>query len=90
MLASGSFVTGFCASPGANVVVVVVIRACGRLAALLDGPLIQAAQNVAPGAVTSQESVQRLRSWATGRCLDAERGRIYANSQHQRILVFYG
>ncbi|GEM_PF-6594761 len=41
----------------------------------------EAAQNVAPVAVTSQESVQRLRSWATGRCLDAERGGIYAHSQ---------
>ena len=52
-----------------------------RLSALLDVPLVQAAQNVVPVAVTSQESVQRLRSWATGRCLDAERGGIYANSQ---------
>jgi SpoVK/Ycf46/Vps4 family AAA+-type ATPase len=54
------------------------IRACCRLAALLDVPLIQAAQNVVPVAVTAAESVERLRQWASGRCLDAERGGIYA------------
>ena len=54
------------------------IRSCGRLAALLDIPLGQAAQNVVPVAVTSAESVQRLREWAVGRCLDAEAGGIYS------------
>ena len=54
------------------------IRSCCRLAALLDIPLGQAAQNVVPVAVTSAESVQRLREWATGRCLDAEAGGIYS------------
>jgi len=53
------------------------IRACSRLAALLDVPLVQAAQNVVPVAVTAAESVERLRTWASGRCLDAERGGIY-------------
>ncbi len=53
------------------------IRACCRLAALLDVPLAQAAQNVVPVALTAAESVQRLREWAAGRCLDAERGGIY-------------
>ncbi|MCY2989139.1 MAG: AAA family ATPase, partial [Planctomycetota bacterium] len=53
------------------------IRACSRLAALLDVPLIQAAQNVVPVAVTAAESVERLRTWASGRCLDADRGGIY-------------
>ena len=42
------------------------IRACCRLAALLDLPLVAAAENVT-----------RLRSWAGGRCLDAARGGIY-------------
>ena len=56
------------------------IRACCRLSALLDVPLVQAAQNVVPVAVTSQESVTRLRDWATGRCLDAENGGIYSQS----------
>ena len=53
------------------------IRSCCRLAALLDLPLVQAAQNVVPVAVTSGESVERLRSWASGRCLSAEQAGIY-------------
>ena len=53
------------------------IRSCCRLAALLDVPLSQAAQNVVPVAVTSAESVERLRQWASGRCLDAEAGGVY-------------
>lgn len=53
------------------------IRSCCRLAALLDLPLVQAAQNVVPVAVTSAESVERLRSWASGRCLSAEQAGIY-------------
>lgn len=53
------------------------IRACCRLAALLDVPVVQAAQNVVPVAVTAAESVDRLRTWARGRCLDADRGGIY-------------
>ena len=56
------------------------IRACCRLAALLDLPLTAAAQNVVPVAVTAAESVERLRSWASGRCLDAECSGIYQNS----------
>jgi len=54
------------------------IRACCRLAALLDVPLIQAAQNVVPVAATAAEAVERLRTWATGRCLDADRGGLYS------------
>jgi hypothetical protein len=53
------------------------IRACCRLAALLDLPLTAAAQNVVPVAVTAAESVQRLREWASGRCLDAEGAGVY-------------
>jgi hypothetical protein len=45
------------------------IRSCCRLAALLDVPLTQAARNVVPVAVTAAEQVERLRTWATGRCL---------------------
>jgi SpoVK/Ycf46/Vps4 family AAA+-type ATPase len=50
------------------------IRACCRLAALLDLPLTAAAQNVVPVSATAAESVQRLREWASGRCLDADTG----------------
>jgi SpoVK/Ycf46/Vps4 family AAA+-type ATPase len=53
------------------------IRACCRLAALLDLPLTQAAQQVVPVAVTAAEQVERLRSWASGRCLSAAVPGIY-------------
>jgi SpoVK/Ycf46/Vps4 family AAA+-type ATPase len=56
------------------------IRACCRLAALLDVPLVQAAQNIVPISSTSGESVQRLRQWASGRCLSADYAGVY---QHQ-------
>ena len=53
------------------------IRACCRLAALLDLPLVEAARNIVPIAVTAAESVERLRTWASGRCLDAAKAGIY-------------
>ena len=54
------------------------IRACCRLAALLDVPLTEAATNIVPVAVTAGESVERLRNWAAGRCLSADRPGIYS------------
>jgi len=56
------------------------IRACCRLAALLDVPLTAAAQNVVPVAVTAAESVGRLRNWASARCLDADKPGIYQHA----------
>ena len=53
------------------------IKACCRLSALLDVPLVQAAQNVVPVAVTAAESVERLRTWASGRCLSAQQPGLY-------------
>ena len=53
------------------------IKACCRLAALLDLPLKAAAQNVVPVAVTAAESVERLRNWASGRCLSADAAGVY-------------
>ena len=53
------------------------VKACCRLSALLDVPLTQAAQNVVPVAVTAAESVDRLRNWASGRCLSADQPGIY-------------
>jgi hypothetical protein len=47
------------------------IKSCCRLAALLDVTLTQAAHNVVPVAVTAAEQVERLRAWASGRCLSA-------------------
>jgi SpoVK/Ycf46/Vps4 family AAA+-type ATPase len=54
------------------------IASCCRLAALLDLTLVEAAQHVVPVAVTAAEQVQKLRNWASGRCLDASRGGIYS------------
>ncbi|MHB8736458.1 MAG: AAA family ATPase, partial [Terriglobales bacterium] len=53
------------------------IRACCRLAALLDITLTQAAHHVVPVAVTAAEQVERLRAWASGRCLNASTPGIY-------------
>ena len=58
------------------------VRACCRLSALLDVPLKQSATNVVPVATTAGESVERLRSWANGRCLDAEKGGIYRHRKN--------
>jgi hypothetical protein len=54
------------------------IRSCCRLAALLDITLHQAAQHVVPVAVTAAESMDKLRTWASGRCLSASHSGIYA------------
>ena len=54
------------------------IRACCRLSALLDIPLSEAGTNIVPVAVTAGESVERLRNWAAGRCLSADRPGIYS------------
>lgn len=53
------------------------IKACCRLAALLDLPLNQAADHVVPVAMTAKEQVQALRQWASGRALCAETGTVY-------------
>ena len=56
------------------------IRSCCRLAALLDIPLVEAALNVVPVAVTAAESVERLRNWASGRCLSADRPGLFTRN----------
>jgi hypothetical protein len=43
----------------------------------LDVSLLEAAQNVVPVAITASESVERLRTWASGRCLSAQQAGIY-------------
>ncbi|QEF98889.1 ATP-dependent zinc metalloprotease FtsH 4 [Stieleria maiorica] len=60
------------------------IKACCRLSALLDVPLIQAAQNVVPIALTANESVDRQRKWASGRCLSANQPGIYQSGKTSR------
>ncbi len=54
------------------------IKACCRLAALLDCSLLEAAKNVVPIARTAAEAVSRLRTWAEGRCLAADQPGIYS------------
>jgi ATPase family associated with various cellular activities (AAA) len=53
------------------------IKSACRLAALLEVPLIESATNVVPVAVTAGESVEKLRNWASGRCLSADRPGLY-------------
>jgi SpoVK/Ycf46/Vps4 family AAA+-type ATPase len=53
------------------------IRSCCRLASLLGVSLVEAAQNVVPVATTAAESVDGLRQWASGRCLNADEPGIY-------------
>jgi SpoVK/Ycf46/Vps4 family AAA+-type ATPase len=53
------------------------IRSCCRLATLLDVPLLEAARHVVPVAATAAEQLEKLRSWADGRCLSASSGSIY-------------
>ena len=55
-------------------------ESCCRLAALLDVPLAEAAQNIVPVAVTAGEAVERLLSWAAGRCLSADRPGLYTRA----------
>ena len=56
------------------------IRSCCRLASLLDVPLSRAATNVVPVAVMAGEQVERLRTWASGRCLSAAESGIYTRT----------
>ncbi len=56
------------------------VKACCRLAALLDITLHQASLNIVPVAVTAAESVEKLRSWASGRCLCANNPGVYARN----------
>jgi hypothetical protein len=57
------------------------IKSCCRLASLLDVPLVQAAQNVVPVAVTAGDKIETLRQWASGRCLSADRASVYSRSE---------
>jgi SpoVK/Ycf46/Vps4 family AAA+-type ATPase len=57
------------------------IKSCCRLASLLDVPLVQAAQNVVPVAVTAGDKIERLRQWASGRCLSADRAGVYSRAE---------
>jgi hypothetical protein len=51
------------------------------MASLLDVPLVQAAKNVVPMAVTAGDKIEGLRQWASGRCLSADRAGVYSRSE---------
>lgn len=53
------------------------IKACCRLAALLEITLTEAALNIVPISVTANEQIAAQRLWAENRCLSADRGGIY-------------
>jgi SpoVK/Ycf46/Vps4 family AAA+-type ATPase len=57
------------------------IKSCCRLASLLDVPLVQAAQNVVPVAVTAGDKIEGLRQWASGRCHSADRAGVYSRTE---------
>ena len=57
------------------------IKSCCRLASLLDVPLVQAAQNVVPVAVTAGDKIESLQQWASGRCLSADRAGVYSRAE---------
>lgn len=61
------------------------VKSCCRLAALLDISLTQAARNVVPVSVTSAEQIERLRTWASGRCLSASAPGIYSKDGEQPL-----
>lgn len=61
------------------------IKSCCRLAALLDVPLTQASHHVVPVAVTAAEQVERLPTWASGRCLSAAAPGIYRRGGEQPV-----
>ena len=44
-------------------------------------PLVQAAQNVVPVAVTAGDKIEGLRQWASGRCPSADRAGVYSRSE---------
>jgi hypothetical protein len=44
-------------------------------------PLVQAAQNVVPVAVTAGDKIESLRQWASGRCLSADRAGVYSRAE---------
>jgi SpoVK/Ycf46/Vps4 family AAA+-type ATPase len=57
------------------------IRSCCRLASLLGVSLADAARNVVPVAATAAEAIERLRTWACGRCLSANTPGLYARAR---------
>jgi hypothetical protein len=76
-----SMPTGNCSRPDDANWIGAEIKSCCRLASLLDVPMIQAAQNVVPVAVTAADKIEGVRQWASGRCLSADRAGVYSRSE---------
>jgi hypothetical protein len=53
------------------------IRSCCRLAAMLNVSLAEAARQIVPVTSLAQDNIEKLRQWASGRCIDAGAGGIY-------------
>jgi hypothetical protein len=53
------------------------IKACCRLAALLDTSLAEAAKNIVPVSKTAADKIDDLRQWAESRCLSASQPGVY-------------
>ncbi|MCA9564427.1 MAG: AAA family ATPase, partial [Myxococcales bacterium] len=60
------------------------IRACCRLSQLLQRSLGEAAQLVIPIAASAGGQIENLRTWADGRCLDANRPGPFHHSPNKR------
>jgi len=58
------------------------IESACRLSALLDVPLVAAADNVVPVVVTQAEKIEAMRQFAAGRCLNAEATGRYQRAGH--------
>jgi len=60
------------------------IEACCRLASLLEEPLTKVQHCIVPVSHVSSDSIQRLRTWAHGRCLSADVPGLYqSTTQHK-------
>lgn len=60
------------------------IKACCRLASLMNVSLAEAAQYIVPVAVTSQETIANLRQWAAGRATSATLGGRYNPNEEMK------
>ena len=58
------------------------IHAACRLSVLLGVPLTDAARYIVPVSTTARESISNLRSWASGRCLDADADGVYSHDRN--------
>lgn len=63
------------------------VKACCRLAKMLQKPLNEAAEHVVPVSMTAAEKVLALREWAQDRCLSASTGKRYRIEQSEPLVA---